>query len=76
MPDTWGIGKVRKRAWWQHTSILVNALKRGRLCPEAWAWLEPERVCPKFRRTDTRASLSASARKTGSVERTPGTPLL
>jgi hypothetical protein len=39
--------KVRRRAWWQHTSELNNARMRGRSCPEAWVCPVPERVCPK-----------------------------
>jgi hypothetical protein len=34
-PDARSIGKVRKRASWQHTSVPHNARKKGRLCPEA-----------------------------------------
>src|SRR5215471_9127136 len=47
VPSTSGIGKVRRRACGQHTSECKNARKRGRCCPKALVFPEPERVCPK-----------------------------
>jgi hypothetical protein len=52
--------KVRRRAWWQHTSERKNARKRGRSCPEAWVFLVPERVCPKVEANPHQSQLARS----------------